>query len=81
MSKDLYPKGALGGSHYPYWTINNPASKDYWTKFNKASGMYAGLSVSGYTTVYALKQAMEKAKAVDIEKRSSPPWRGWNSIP
>ena len=30
--------------------------------------MYAGLSVSGYTTVYALKQAIEKAKAVDIEK-------------
>lgn len=68
MGKDIYPKGALGGSHYPYWVINNPISNAYWPKFNKASGMYAGLSVSGYTTVYALKQAIEKAKAVDIEK-------------
>lgn len=68
MGKDVYPKGALGGSHYPYWIINNPLSNAYWPKFNKASGMYAGLSVTGYTTVYAMKQAIEKAKAVDIEK-------------
>lgn len=68
MGKDIYPKGALGGSHYPYWLINNPSSNVYWPKFNKASGMYAGLSVTGYTAVYALKQAIEKAKAVDIEK-------------
>jgi branched-chain amino acid transport system substrate-binding protein len=69
MGKDIYPKNVLGGSHYPYWTINNPLSNAYWPKFNKASGgMFAGLSVSGYTTVYAVKQAMEKAKAADIEK-------------
>jgi len=68
MGKDIYPKGSIGGSHYPYWLINNPISNAYWPKFNKASGMYAGLSVTGYTTVYALKQAIEKAKAVDIEK-------------
>ncbi|MCU0580022.1 MAG: ABC transporter substrate-binding protein [Desulfobacterota bacterium] len=68
MSKDIYPKGALGGSHYPFWAIDNPASKEFWTKFNKASKMYPGLAACGYTTVYAMKQAMEKAKAVDMEK-------------
>jgi branched-chain amino acid transport system substrate-binding protein len=71
MGKDIYPKNALGGSHYPYWIINNPISNAYWPKFNKTSGMVAGLSVSGYTTVYAVKQAIEKAKAVDIEKMIS----------
>jgi branched-chain amino acid transport system substrate-binding protein len=68
MGKETYPKGALGGSHYPYWIIDNPISNAYWPKFNKATGMFAGSSVSGYITVYALKQAMEKVKAVDIEK-------------
>ena len=68
MGKDIYPKGALGGSHYPYWLINNPLSNAYWPKFNKATGMYAGASVTGYTTVYALKQAIEKAKSLDTEK-------------
>ncbi|MBI5607022.1 MAG: ABC transporter substrate-binding protein [Deltaproteobacteria bacterium] len=68
MGKDIFPKGVLGGSHYPYWIIDNPISKAYWPKFNKASGMFAGVSVSGYTTVYVLKQAIEKVKAVDIEK-------------
>ena len=68
VGKDIYPKNVLGGSHYPYWLINNPISNAYWPKFNKVTGMYAGLSASGYTAVYAVKQAIEKAKAVDMEK-------------
>jgi len=68
MSKEVYPKGALGGSHYPFWAINNPASNKFAPKFIKVSKMYPGLSACGYTTVYAMKQAMEKAKAVDMEK-------------
>ena len=68
MGKSVYPKGVLGGSHYPYWAINTPASNAYAAKFNKTTKMYPGLSACGYTTVYAMKQAIEKAKAVDMEK-------------
>jgi branched-chain amino acid transport system substrate-binding protein len=68
MDKQTYPKGVLGGSHYPYWLIDNPVSNQLAPKFIKETGMYPGLSISGYTTVYAMKQAMEKAGTTDIEK-------------
>ncbi|MBE9571550.1 MAG: ABC transporter substrate-binding protein, partial [Proteobacteria bacterium] len=68
MNKEVYPKGVLGGSHYPYWLINNPISNAYWPKFNKTTKMWAGLSASGYTTVYAMKQAIEKAGKLKTDK-------------
>lgn len=68
MDKQVYPKGVLGGSHYPYWLIDNPVSNRVAPKFVKETGMYPGLSISGYTTVYAMKQAIEKAGSTDTEK-------------
>jgi len=69
MTKKAYPKGVLGGCHYPWWLLDNPRSKAYYPKFKKESGMDAGLgAASGYTTVYAVKQAIEKAGTVDTEK-------------
>jgi len=69
MSKEAYPKGALGGSHYPWWLIDNPMSNAYWPKFKKVAGMDAGLAAaSGYTTVYAMKKAIEKAGVLQTEK-------------
>lgn len=69
MTKQSYDKGALGGSHYPWWLIDSPISNAYYPKFKKITGMDAGLAAaSGYTTVYAMKKAIEKAGAVDTEK-------------
>jgi len=68
MDKQVYPKGVLGGSHYPYWLIDNPISNQLAGKFIKETGMYPGLSISGYTTVYAMKKAIEKAGGTDPEK-------------
>lgn len=69
MKKKSYPENVLGGAHYPWWLLDNPISKAYYPKFKKETGMDAGLGASsGYTTVYAVKQAIEKAGAVDTEK-------------
>lgn len=69
MTKEAYDKGALGGSHYPWWIINNPLSNAFYPKFKQVTGMDAGLAAaSGYTTVYAMKKAIEKVGKVDTEK-------------
>jgi len=68
MDKKVYPKGVLGGSHYPFWLLDNPISNAFWKKFNKETGMYPGISASGYTTVYAIKKAIEKVGELNIEK-------------
>lgn len=69
MTESAFPKGVLGGSHYPWWLIDNPKSKAYYPKFKKEANMDAGLgAAAGYTAVYAMKQAIEKAGAVDTEK-------------
>jgi branched-chain amino acid transport system substrate-binding protein len=69
MTKSAYPKGVLGGTHYPWWQLDNPKSEAFYPKFKKESGMDAGIgAAAGYTTVYAIKQAIEKAGAVDTEK-------------
>jgi branched-chain amino acid transport system substrate-binding protein len=69
MDKKTYPKGVLGGGYYPFWLLDNPMSNKYWRKFNETSGgLNAGISVSAYITLYAMKQAIERVKAVDMEK-------------
>ncbi|MBU2547233.1 MAG: ABC transporter substrate-binding protein [Proteobacteria bacterium] len=69
MDEKAFPKGVLGGAHYPWWLIDNPISKAFYPKFKKETGMDAGLaSAAGYSTVYAMKKAIEKAGAVDTEK-------------
>lgn len=69
MSKAAYPKGVLGGSHYPWWLLDNPVSNAFWPKFKKTTGMDAGAAAySGYTAIYFMKQAIEKAGSFDTEK-------------
>ena len=64
-----YPKGVLGGSHYPWWAIDNPQTKAFLPKFKAATGMEAGLAATvGYDAVYFMKQAIEKAGSLDTEK-------------
>ena len=69
MTRKAYPKGVLGGAHYPWWLLDNPINNVYYPKFKKVTGMDAGLAAaSGYTTVYAMKKAIEKAGSLDTEK-------------
>ena len=69
MTKKAYPKGVLGGAHYPWWLLDNPINNVYYPKFKKVTGMDAGLgAASGYTTVYAMKKAIESAGGMDTEK-------------
>lgn len=69
MSAKAYPKGVLGGAHYPWWLLDNPMNKKFYPKFKKEAGMDAGLAAaSGYATVYAMKAAIEKAGKMDTEK-------------
>ena len=69
MTAAAYPKGAIGGAHYPWWIITNPLNKVYYPKFKKITGMDAGLAAaSGYTAVYAMKKAIEKAGGMNTEK-------------
>lgn len=67
--KTVYPKGCLGGSHYPWWLIDNPISNAFWPKFKKVTGMEASLAAAtGYSSIYAMKKAIEKAGTLDTEK-------------
>ncbi len=70
MTKDTYPKGVLGGSHYPFWLLDNPINNAFWPQVKEETkGMYPGLGATcSYATVYAMKAAIEKTGTVDIEK-------------
>ena len=69
MNKEVYCKGVIGASPYPFYVINNPLSNAFVSKFKKRTGEDPGFyAASGYTVVYAMKKAIEKAKAVNTEK-------------
>jgi len=70
MTKSVYPKGAIGGSHYPFWLIDNPISNALWPAIKKETeGMYPGVAgTCSYATIYAMKKAIEKAGTVNTEK-------------
>ena len=68
--EDPAPIGEILSDEFPYWAIKNPKAKEVATAFmDKAGTNYASYeSCLGYTTVYALKQAIEAVGAVDTEK-------------
>ncbi len=68
MDKNVYPKGVLGGSHYPFWLMDNSETKEFLEKFKKETGVYPGISITGYMTVYAMADAIKKANSLDREK-------------
>lgn len=67
---DPAPLGEILSDEFPYWEIANPKAKEVAALFmDKAGTNYASYeSVLGYTTVYALRDAIEAVKAVDTEK-------------
>ena len=67
---DPAPVGEILSDEFPYWEIKNPRAKEVAAKFAKKAGTtYASYeSIQGYTTVYALKQAIEAVGAVTTEK-------------
>ena len=63
------PEGGLGGSHYPFWLIDNPLSNAFWPKFKKVAGQNPGACAPmGYATVFYMKKAIEKAGSLETEK-------------
>jgi branched-chain amino acid transport system substrate-binding protein len=67
---DPAPIGEILSDEFPYWEIKNPKAKEVAGRFMaKAGTTYASYeSILGYTTVYALKAAIEGAKEVNTEK-------------
>ncbi len=67
---DPAPIGEILSDEFPYWEIKNPKAKEVAARFvAKAGTTYASYeSILGYTTVYALKAAIEGVKAVNTEK-------------
>jgi branched-chain amino acid transport system substrate-binding protein len=66
---DPYPKGALATCRYPFWAIDNPKSKAFVKKHKEMVGFWPSYgAMNEYITIYALKDAIEKAKGVDTEK-------------
>lgn len=69
FKKRVYPKGVLGGSHYPWWILDTPTSNAFVKKMKKEVGEAVGLAVAtGYSTVYIMKNAIEKVGSLDTEK-------------
>ena len=67
---DPAPLGEILSDEFPYWEIKNPKAKEVASSFiEKAGTTYASYeSILGYTTVYALKAAIEAVGAVNTEK-------------
>ena len=67
---DPAPLGEILSDEFPYWEIDNPKAKKVAESFiEKAGTSYASYeSCLGYTTVYALKNAIAAVGAVDTEK-------------
>ena len=67
---DPVPSGEILSDEFPYWEIPNPKAKEVAGRFmDKAGTTYGSYeSVLGYTTVYALRDAIKAVKAVDTEK-------------
>ena len=71
MTKDdPAPLGEILSDEFPYWEIDNPKAKDVADRFmDKAGTSYASYeSCLGYTTVYALRDAIVSVGDVDTEK-------------
>lgn len=67
---DPAPIGEILSDEFPYWEIKNPKAQEVAKKFmQKAGTTYASYeSILGYTTIYALKDAIEAVGEVNTEK-------------
>jgi branched-chain amino acid transport system substrate-binding protein len=67
---DPAPMGEILSDEFPYWEIKSPKAKEVAARFiSKTGTTYASYeSILGYTTVYALRDAIKAVKAVDTEK-------------
>lgn len=67
---DDYPKGVWTGTNWGFWLVKNPETEALIKTYRDRTGggfPYAGTGL-GYTAVYIIKTALEKAGAVDKEK-------------
>ncbi|MER3420034.1 MAG: hypothetical protein C4290_05705 [Chloroflexota bacterium] len=67
---DDYPKGVWTGTSWGFWLVKNPETEALIKTYRDRTGSgfpYAGTGL-GYTAVYIIKAALEKAGAVDKNK-------------
>ncbi|MBI4965063.1 MAG: ABC transporter substrate-binding protein [Desulfomonile tiedjei] len=63
------PVGAVCGSRYPYWAIDNPRSQHFAKKYQEITGQVPqSAGIMAYSTIYALKASIEAVGGTDTEK-------------
>ncbi len=64
-----YPKGVLTGTNWAYYIVKNPQTDAFITAYRgRTNGLPTSGAGLGYTAVYLIKAALEKAGALDREK-------------
>jgi len=67
--KKKVPEGIWGVSAFPFWNLGWKEAKEFVAKYRKNTGSYPSLAaLSGYISIYALFEAIKKAKPMDSQK-------------
>ena len=63
------PEGIWGISAFPFWGLNWKETKEFVDKYKKNVNSYPSLAaLSGYMSIYALFEALQKAGSPELEK-------------
>ncbi len=67
--KKKVPEGIWGVSAFPFWNLGWKETKEFVAKYKKNTGSYPSLAaLSGYISIYALFEAIKKARPMDSQK-------------
>ncbi len=67
--KKKVPEGIWGISAFPFWDLGSKEAREFVTKYKKNTNSYPSLAaLSGYVSIYALFEALQKAGSTELEK-------------
>lgn len=67
--KKKVPEGIWGVSAFPFWNLGWKESTEFVAKYKKNTGSYPSLAaLSGYISIYALFEAIKKARPINSQK-------------
>ncbi len=67
--KKKVPEGIWGISAFPFWGLGRKETKEFVDKYKKNNNSYPSLAaLSGYVSIYALFEAVQKAASLESEK-------------
>ena len=67
--KKKVPEGIWGISAFPFWDLGWKETKEFVDKYKKNTNSYPNLAaLSGYVSIYALFEALQKAGSLESEK-------------